>query len=160
MITFERDSGTFNYRAAGIVLDRERVLLTRLEGDDFWFMPGGRVEMLEPARESLRREMREEMDVEVTIERLIWVLENFFEFKGQPYHELGLYFLVSPPKEWERRDVSEFAGYEGDGTKLNFRWFSLDDLDDVRLLPSFLREGLRSIPDGTEHVAHRDEEPF
>jgi len=47
MITFEEGEKRFTYRVAGIALDVDRVLLLRTEKDDFWFLPGGRVELLE-----------------------------------------------------------------------------------------------------------------
>ncbi len=47
MITFEIGGTQFNYRTVGIVMDGERALLHRAEVDDFWSLPGGRVEMLE-----------------------------------------------------------------------------------------------------------------
>ncbi len=65
MIDFEAGGARFSYKAAGVALDGERVLLTQLAGGDFWFLPGGRVELHESATEALRRELREELGVGV-----------------------------------------------------------------------------------------------
>ena len=72
MITFDGGPARFNFRVVGVALDRERgrALLHRAEHDDFWSLPGGRAELLEPAEATLRREMREELGVEVAVERL------------------------------------------------------------------------------------------
>ena len=37
---------------------------------------------MESAGAALRREMREELGVHVTVGRLLWLVENFFTFEG------------------------------------------------------------------------------
>jgi ADP-ribose pyrophosphatase YjhB (NUDIX family) len=159
MISFDGEGGRFNYRVAGIVIEDSRVLLSRADWEDFWYLPGGRVEMREEARESLSREMGEELGTTVEIGRLVWVLENFFEFDGTPFHEIGLYFDVLLPDAPAATGAEEFER-DDEGTRLIFRWVPVDKLDEVRLLPAFLVEGLRDIPVKTEHVVWRDDQPF
>ena len=137
-------------------MDGNRVLLHRAEMDDFWSLPGGRGEMLEPSEETLKREMREELEVEISVDRLVWVVENFFEYDDKPYHELAFYFLMTFTPDCHLRKKSEpFTGYD-EGIELIFKWHQLDELDNIVLYPSFLREGLRSIPDSIEHIVHID----
>lgn len=156
MISFEKGNVQFNYRIVGIVFDNDRVLLHKAEQEDFWTLPGGRGELLEPAEETLKREMREELGAEIRVERLVWVVENFFEYEQKPWHELALYFQMSFPHSSPlyRKD-DPFLGNE-DGTPLIFQWYHLDDLENVPLYPSFLRQALTNIPDSTEHVIHQD----
>ena len=59
IVSFGSEGRTFNYRAAAVIVHEGRVLLHRADYEDFWSMPGGRVEMLEESREALRREMLE-----------------------------------------------------------------------------------------------------
>ena len=155
-----RDTGDvlFNFRVAGVALDGDQVMLHRAEMDDFWALPGGRVRPTETSEQALVREMQEELDVTVRVERLLWIVENFFEYDSQRYQELGLYFLMAFPEDsglYEKRDV-----YEGreEGLKLFFQWYPLDTLDQIRILPSFLSTGLRSIPDAPTHIVHADAE--
>lgn len=98
MVTFEKGDIRFNYRVVGIVFNKNWVLLHRAEEDDFWTPPGGRVELLEPSKDALKREMHEELGVEVCVERLIWIVETFFKDGGTLFHELGLYYLVELSK--------------------------------------------------------------
>ncbi len=155
MITFDEGKARFNYRVVGIALDGSRVLLHRADWERFWYLPGGRGELLEPARETLKREMREELGVEIEVGRLVWVAENFFEHEEKSYHELGFYFLMTLPDGSGLRRKDEFVGDE-EGVKLIFKWFPIDELEGVPLYPAFLREGLRSIPQSTEHVVYTD----
>ena len=60
MITFVRDNIQFGLRVAGVAIHEGHVLLHRAECDDFWALPGGRAELLEPAVESLKRETNDE----------------------------------------------------------------------------------------------------
>ncbi len=87
MITFDLPAARFTYRVAAAVVHEGRVLLNREEADSFWFLPGGRCEAMEPSSVALLREMREELGETVTIERLLWVAENFFTDARGPHHE-------------------------------------------------------------------------
>lgn len=162
MITFDHNNSRFTYRVAGVALHEGRVLLNTVQGFDFWFLPGGRCELREAATEALMREMREEMGVEIGIERLLWVVENFFEFQGVVNHELGLYFLMSLPHDSGLCDAMEpFAGTEWlagpeQSIELIFQWHRLDALEQLPLFPAFLRRTLQAIPATVEHIVHRD----
>jgi ADP-ribose pyrophosphatase YjhB (NUDIX family) len=85
MITFDEDHVRFTNRIVGIAYDGDRVLLHRAITDDFWALPGGRAELLETAAETLRREMREEMNE--TVEWTGWC--------GSPRTSLNIGAIVS-----------------------------------------------------------------
>ncbi len=159
-IVFDRDNRRFSYRIVGIGLDRGRVLLQQVAGTDWWFMPGGRGTLGEPATECLKREMREELETDVEIGRLVWVVENFFTTDSRSYHELNLFFLINVPDDSPVLKAVEINGtdHAADGNLVSVvnKWHRLDNLGDVTLYPSFLRAGLRKIPDTTEHIVHRD----
>jgi len=158
MIMFQDGTVVFNYRVVGIALNGDRVLLHRAEKDDFWALPGGRGELLEPSKDTLKREMQEELGVDVTVERLVWVVENFFEYDDRYFHELAFYFLMTLPEDSDLyAKGGPFAGTE-EGSKLIFQWHQIGDLEKTPLYPTFLRRGLRSMPSATEHVVHRDEQ--
>ena len=158
MLTLDRPGAHFALRTVAVVLHEGHVLLHRSEQDDFWALPGGRCELLEPAQDAICREMREELGAEARVERTLWVLENFFEHNGVDCHELGFYFLVDLGPDFAHYGPDErFEGNE-EGLKLYFRWFPVDTLQDVRLYPTFLREALQNLPEHVVHVVHRDVE--
>ncbi len=94
------------------------------------------------SHQTLKREMREELGTEIHIERLLWIIENFFTL-GETYHELGLYFLITFP-----------AREQSPG--LAFQWHPLSGLQNINLQPAFLRSALNAIPATTEHIVHID----
>ena len=73
MISFHQNGRCFHLRAGGIALHEDHVLLHRLDGDEFWAIPGGRVEMGEQAGETLIREFHEELGIHVTTGDLVCV---------------------------------------------------------------------------------------
>lgn len=156
MITFERDNYRFNYRIGGIALHNEQVFLHQADDEEFWTFPGGRAEFGEPAEQTLRREMREELGVEVEVVRLLWLVENFFQYTGKDYHEIGLYFLMRFPAE--SKFLTEPGPYQGweQNIALRFQWFSIapETLAALPLLPSFLQTALQQLPDNVQHVVH------
>ena len=56
--------------------------------------------MQETAEETLKREMREEMQTDITVQRLLWVVENFFQHGGKAFHELGKFQALKGDKTW------------------------------------------------------------
>jgi len=61
--------------AAGLVFHEGRLLITRRRAGDhlggLWEFPGGKIEPGETAAGALRRELREELDIEVTVGTLL-----------------------------------------------------------------------------------------
>ena len=156
MIAFEHKDWTFDFRVTAIAIHRDHVLLLRVEPHDFWFMPGGHVEIGELAEDAMIREMREETGIDVKIDRLVWVVENFFTHEGRRHHELGLFYLVTLPAEGSQLELSkEFYGREENGTELIFRWHRLDALANLKLQPSFLKTNLNALPVSITHIVQK-----
>lgn len=159
MIRFDQGDQRFNFRVAGVAIHNNQILLHQAEGDSFWSLPGGRVEFGEAAEDTLRREMREELDAEVEILRLLWLVENFFVYDGKNYHELSPYFLMRLPES--SKYIKESGPYRcaEPGSNLVFQWFpnSATTLAELPLVPSFLQTELQVLPETTQHKVHRDE---
>ena len=156
MIAFERNGLQFDFRVSGIVVHRDHVLLVRVEQYDSWFLPGGHVEIGELADVAMIREMLEETGMSVEIDRLVWVVENFFTLDGKRHQELGFFYLVTPPANATQLDLGkEFYGKEENGTPLIFRWHRLDTLANLILFPSFLATGLNALPSSITHIVHK-----
>jgi len=151
VIFLDQPAGRFNFRVAGVAYAGGRVLLQRVAGIDFWFLPGGRVEMLETAQDALRREIREELGIDASVGRLLLVAENFFVMGGRQYHELGLYFALDVPASLDRD--GEFPAFDP-AVELHMRWLPLDDLPEIR--PAFLRQALREPLASTTHIVFHD----
>ncbi|MPN04684.1 hypothetical protein SDC9_151929 [bioreactor metagenome] len=155
-ITFyNNDSTVFNYRTCGVISDGKRILLHRKEDDDFWALVGGRVQMLEPSDCSIKREIKEELGEVIEINRLLWMVENFFRNGDKQYHEISTIYLVNLDKEsWLLNQKHSFNGIED--KKLIYKWFSFDELNSLDIRPSFLKEKLLSLPNNPNHIINKD----
>jgi ADP-ribose pyrophosphatase YjhB (NUDIX family) len=159
MVSFETAVGYFNYRVAAIIIDDDHLLLCRDTRSDFWFLPGGRIEMSETSTDAVRREIREELESDSQVERLVWVIENFFVMNGARFHEIGLSYLVTLPPDSPLLDkLTPRPFHEPVGTDMEMRWFHLADLSSVDLRPAFLRESLQDLPDTTQLIVVKEDE--
>ncbi len=64
--------------AAAIIIDNDRVFATQRGYGDFkgqWEFPGGKIESGESREDALRREIREELDTEITVGDLLCTVE-------------------------------------------------------------------------------------
>ncbi|WP_440117805.1 NUDIX hydrolase [Paenibacillus sp. QZ-Y1] len=143
-ITYEKDNNKFNFRVAGIVIHQGRVLLHTTEHDDFWNLPGGRVEFNETTGSAIVREMFEELGVHVQSQRVAFVSEDFFDYDGMMYHEIGFYYVITLPENHRLYHEMEFKGLEDNG-KLMFRWFSFEELENMEIYPVFLKKELSNL---------------
>ena len=154
MLRFDQGNLRFNYRSVAVLLNGTKVLIHTTPRDNFWALPGGRVEFNEPANQTVKREMQEELGIDIDVERLLWVVENFFNYNGKSYHELAFYFLVSAPTSANfYTEIKTFAGIEKD-KDLIFKWHEIATLTDIKLQPKFLQNSLPSLPQVPEYMVH------
>lgn len=103
--------------ALAVIEHPDRPALLVSEGFDqsrqqrFHRLLGGGVHFQELGAEAVARELREELGVEIRVERLAGVLENIFTYEGRPGHEIALVFTACfEDRALYRRD--RFAGIE------------------------------------------------
>lgn len=110
---------------AGVILEKEKVLVAqRMEGAPqglLWEFPGGKVNEGEDPREAMKRELREELDIEVEVGRI-------FDAVFHAYPEYSVLLLAYPcrikkgrPKPIGCRDL---------------RWVSLEELNRLPIAPA------------------------
>tara|TARA_A100000171_G_C2119482_1_gene139896 strand:+ start:244 stop:675 length:432 start_codon:yes stop_codon:yes gene_type:complete len=79
--------------ARAYIRDKDSLLLAH-NGNNF-FLPGGHVKYNEPLLTALKREIKEELDLEdVKIGGFFGVVENVWDNKGSPFHEQCFIFEI------------------------------------------------------------------
>jgi len=156
MTRIATDGRVFRIRAAGVAIRDRRVLLNGWDGFRHLALPGGGVEQGEDSAAALVREMREELGTEIRVGRLLWVVENHFDLNAGRYHELGFYWEMAFPETAACVRRTTFEARESDGGRMSLAWVPLADLDDLRVVPTFLVDGLRDPPKTTRFLVHDD----
>ncbi|WP_031529367.1 NUDIX hydrolase [Dyadobacter crusticola] len=149
MISLPVGDALFNYRVAGVAILNGKVLLHKTPSDYFWSLPGGRAEIFEFSKDTLAREMLEETGMPVEVGEMLWVSENFFQYTGTRYHEIGFYFQMQIPG---LQSQSDFLGSEG-AEDLLFKWIDISELQHERIYPAFLAEELAVSPLRMKHFS-------
>lgn len=142
------EDALFNFRVAGVAVQNGKLLLHRTPTDNFWSLPGGRVDMFEFSKETLLREMLEEIGREVIIGKLLWVVENFFEYNETRHHEIGFYYQMEIP---DLEDQLDFVVQEDD-TELLFHWENVENIDSGSIYPEFITADLLLNTSSIRHI--------
>ena len=93
-ILFKTDDYVFSYRAAGICIQNNRILLQKPTNDNGFAFPGGHAAFGETNEETLIREFKEEIGADISVGELKWVGEIFFPWGEKPCHQICLYYTV------------------------------------------------------------------
>ncbi|BCH58470.1 DNA mismatch repair protein MutT [Agrobacterium vitis] len=154
MIRLDKKPQLFTFRVAGVILQNDHLLVQRSVNEAYWALPGGRAEIGESSEQTIIREMQEEIDRTVNIERLLFTTELFFSFDDYRAHELGFYYLLNmdAPLPFHTDDIVHRVV---DGpTDVLFRWVPATaaafDAFDIR--PAFLGNYMGQLPKRVEHL--------
>ncbi|MGG0240137.1 NUDIX hydrolase [Bacillus rhizoplanae] len=149
-IVFTEDGKRFNYRVAAVCIENGKVLLHRGKGDNFWCLPGGRVQMLESSESALKRELKEELEVDANVKRLMWIVEKFFTYDHHEFHEIGFYYET----HLEGCVIPKTGSFirEDGGREFEFQWVPLEEINHFNTQPAFLKTKLDHLPQCVEHI--------
>ncbi|MEK4085407.1 ADP-ribose pyrophosphatase YjhB, NUDIX family [Paenisporosarcina quisquiliarum] len=151
-ISFNTTEGRFNYRVAGLIVKDNKLLIMQDKGQPYFYVPGGRIKMNEKSVDAVKREIQEELGVEVNVDRMLWINENFFkeETSEEQFHEVCFFYLVEL-KENEDLKGNEFVVDE-EGKIHTYYWKTLDEIKYINLYPQFLREKIVDLPLHINHI--------
>lgn len=153
MVKFKVDNKEFTMRAAGIILNNGKVLFQKRKDDKYWALPGGKVELMEKSQDTVVREIEEELAIKnAKVERLLYLNELFFNFKGTDVHQVAFYYLVTLPED------AYIIGKEGiwDGVEedkdIIYTWLELSNIENELVQPLFLNQELKNITTTVKHL--------
>ena len=88
----------------GMVKKDNKVLVSKgydeVKDETFYRSIGGGIEFLENSRDALKREFKEELNIEIEVGEFLGISENIFTYNGKNAHELILFYDVEIKDEY------------------------------------------------------------
>ena len=154
-LTLKTKEGYFNYRVAAVIVNDGKILAQRNTKTNEYYLPGGRVTFGETSEEALLREIKEELKINITDYRPLWLNECFFVECCKNFHEIGTYYLVDISKTSFNHFEDEFELKEEHRINV-YRWLDIDKLDDYMLYPKFIKNEINNINDDFKLIITRE----
>ena len=160
-ISLKTDHGRFNYRVGAIIIHDHHLLMVKNVNFPYYYSVGGRVRFGELSTEAVLREVVEETQVNMEIERLAFVHENLFigDIKNQPWHEIAFFYWMKPAKNLNFAALSCNSHAENGATE-SLHWLPLDKLSNCPLFPEFFKTELLNRNEDVGHFITKDEITF
>ena len=100
--------------------------LDSIKEETFYRPLGGGIEFGESSEDTVRRELKEEINVDVGKIRYLGMLENIFTFNGNSYHEIVMIYdgALIKPGLYEQAVI---VGKEANGEEIRAVWKNLDE---------------------------------
>ena len=134
----------FKYRVNGIIIHKERILALR-RSDGAYCLPGGHVEIGEDSNEAIIREMREETNTQISINKELAIVEFFYiDRNNSETHEISFYYLVEP-KEYDKIKEQNISIVDIDNGKIkkhNLEWLNIKELNNIDFRPDYIKSKL------------------
>lgn len=153
-IEFYDGNKRFNCRVNGICIKDNKIFLTKLKTDKYWTFIGGKVEFDETTDNAILREYKEEIGVNLQIDKLLALIENFFELQGESWHQYIFFYQLR-----DDNNALEFFNGErdvSDEKNAIYRWFDLEEIPHVQIKPKCSSEILRNISSQLQHYINRE----
>ena len=137
------ENTVFGVRATALILQNGKLLVTKDKGK--YYTIGGAIQVNESTEEAVVREVREELGVKAEAGQLAFVVENRFEQDGVSYHNIEFHYLV---------DLLEDAPLtmQEDEKMQPCEWIDLDELQNIQLVPAFLKTALPDWDGQLKHI--------
>ncbi len=123
-----------------IILNQGKVLLIhRLKyGKEYYVLPGGSIEKGETPQQAAIREIKEETNFDITLDKILWKMKE----KVNREFKLGYYFVAKSftgnlKLGWPER------GRQSDTNIYLFEWVPVTKLKDYLLYPKGIKEKIR-----------------
>ena len=138
----------FGVRATALIVQDGKIYLAKSPKEEYYTI-GGAIHFGELTEEAVQREVREEIGIEVIVEKLAFVVENHFTLEGKDFHQIEFQYLVTPLSEPNHQ-------MEEGGQMRDCQWVSLDELESLNLNPAFLKQALTNLDRPVRHVINND----
>lgn len=108
--------------SAGIISKEDKILIAQRKKDTLlepnkWEFPGGKVEFLESPEECLIREIKEELSIDIKINKLLMINSHVYKKEDKYYHIILIAYLA----DWVNGECLNLDCQ-------SFKWINIKDL--------------------------------
>lgn len=117
--------------------------------------PGGRIELHEDSHSAIKRELKEELNIEEDV-KLSYIGESFIDFPNLKYHEIGFFYkLTIDENKYEYYD-EEYDSLDLTEGKSKYKWIKIEELDKYKINPEIMKEKLKEDNNELVHFIYRE----
>lgn len=138
-IKIKTDKSIFNYCARAIIEHDEKILIICVNDASYYHLPGGHVEIGESSEKAVVREIKEEADIDIKIDKLILANEQFYDKNNINNHSLILYYLAKPKGNVSTENFVRMEKGTTKTTKNELRWVTREELSNIDLRPQLIK---------------------
>ncbi len=138
----------FHYRVGALIVRAGQLLAVTNDAADYFYSVGGCVRAGETSEHAVIREVYEETGTPLAVERLAFVVENFFVAQGERYHEISLYYQMTVPDSF----VPCCRSNSPDGVAERLQWLPLAEMERIDFRPAALKLRLMRPIGCVEHI--------
>ena len=117
----------------GIVRKDNKILVSKgydkVKCEVFYRNIGGGIEFLQNSKEALKREFKEELNIDINVGEFLGISENIFKYNGKNAHELILFYNVSI----KETDYKESYHIIDDNCETDAMWIDVNKFKDKEL---------------------------
>ena len=138
-------------RVAGILIENNKILLIEhlKKNKKYWLVPGGGVDWGESTAEALIREYKEETNLDITVEKFLFLSETIAPDKKK--HVINLYFQI---KIIKNSIYNMKLGDERNLTDLKF--ITKEEIENIKLYPNIKTQLMENPYQDQEFVIDKD----
>ena len=148
---FKTGKGRFNYRVGAIIIHNGRILMVKNNRAPYFYSVGGRVKFDDTCDEAVKREVKEELGVDLEIDRPVFLHELFFDegTTKEHFHEVSIYFLMKTPENVEKIIC---ASVDERGSREELCWIQIEKFGGYEAYPNFFATELMRLPTSLKRI--------
>ncbi|GGI40847.1 NUDIX hydrolase [Mammaliicoccus stepanovicii] len=132
-LTLKSGEGMLNIRVGAIVKAKDQYIFHHDKHDHYYALIGGRVKYFESSDSAIKRELKEEIGIDIDNFKFLTTIQNFFEFKGTSYHEILFVYEVNIENSIEQLNLL-------DDPNISYASCSIEEIPDLIIKPYKAKE--------------------
>lgn len=146
-ITYQNKDYQFILRTSIIIFNKDmnKILLFNVENRPFYMLIGGKIKELETSTEAIKREIKEEINLNIDNIEFICLSEELVNAKDLDNHQINIIYKGIYEDEIKE---NKFIGLEGDWCY--YEWIDINNIDNYKIYPNIVKEIVKN-PDKRYH---------